>query len=135
MKCLRDPRHDHGLQGPCSAGQCLWPECARDGIQPKKNRPDAFMLAHSFRQAHSTATIDWGWDRCGEGDWRRPDGAVVRYVGDIDSLRSLRRGTVVFLGHRWFDRPRMELADIQALEARLKITDNPMEPIERAGGI
>ncbi len=25
--CLRDLRFDHGMQGPCSAGQCTWPDC------------------------------------------------------------------------------------------------------------
>lgn len=26
-RCLRDERYDHGGQGPCSSGQCKWPEC------------------------------------------------------------------------------------------------------------
>ncbi|WP_293862380.1 hypothetical protein [uncultured Alsobacter sp.] len=30
-KCLRDAKHDHGLQGPCSAGQCQWPDCREGG--------------------------------------------------------------------------------------------------------
>lgn len=29
-KCLRDPKWDLNLEGPCSAGRCQWPEC----IQP-----------------------------------------------------------------------------------------------------
>jgi hypothetical protein len=26
-KCLRDPKNDNNLQGPCSAGLCQWPNC------------------------------------------------------------------------------------------------------------
>lgn len=26
-KCLRDEKHDQNMQGPCSAGQCQWPNC------------------------------------------------------------------------------------------------------------
>lgn len=26
-KCLRDERYDQNEQGPCSAGQCRWPDC------------------------------------------------------------------------------------------------------------
>lgn len=28
MRCLRDNHHDENMQGPCSAGQCQWPECS-----------------------------------------------------------------------------------------------------------
>lgn len=27
-RCLRDEKYDDNMQGPCSAGQCRWPECA-----------------------------------------------------------------------------------------------------------
>lgn len=26
-KCLRDERYDENMQGPCSSGQCQWPDC------------------------------------------------------------------------------------------------------------
>jgi len=27
QKCLRDPKFDFNMQGPCSAGRCRWPNC------------------------------------------------------------------------------------------------------------
>jgi hypothetical protein len=44
-KCLRDPKHDHNMQGPCSAGQCQWPNCKPDNSEVSRGAEDAQVSA------------------------------------------------------------------------------------------
>lgn len=63
------------------------------------------LIAESRRAAESTAEIDWNWRRNRRDGWIDHEGEQVIYIDCWERMQGWARGTIVYLGYRWFDNP------------------------------
>ena len=62
-----------------------------------------FLAAATLDHAHRTATIDWGWQHYGRGQWIDHEGQRVRYLSHFEMLYGLEHGSVtIYLGWRYY---------------------------------
>jgi hypothetical protein len=70
------------------------------------------LVAIGYNAACMVAEFDWKWKPHSRG-WLNHDNDVVEYVADIQHLRGLPRGTVIYLGPGWYKNDR--LRDFRAI--------------------
>ena len=79
---------------------------AVSAIRHRLSRPLHFIVARGRVQAELTAEIDWKWERCrenGRAGWRNKKGQFVQYVSHVEQLCGFDRGTIIYLGYKWYE--------------------------------